>query len=78
MQLEINTIRLQAERLEPIVKKYPIIKMRFSLEGIGQTNDRIRGERDGHEKKLKGLLRLNELGGCDLGFSAVIQDDNAA
>jgi MoaA/NifB/PqqE/SkfB family radical SAM enzyme len=78
MQLEISTNGLHAERLEPIIKKYPHIKIRFSLEGVGETNDRIRGERDGFEKKVKGLLRLKELGGKDLGFGAVIQDDNAA
>jgi len=78
MQLEISSNGLHAERLEPIVKKYPKVKIRFSLEGIAATNDRIRGERDGFEKKVKGLLRLKELGGCDLGFGTVIQDDNAA
>lgn len=78
MQLEISTNGLHAERLEPIVKKYPCIKIRFSLEGLGETNDRIRGERGGFDKKVQGLLRLKELGGRDLGFGTVVQDDNTA
>jgi len=77
MTLEISSNGLHAERLEPIVKKYPCIKIRFSLEGCEATNNKIRGERDGYNKKVKGLLRLKELGGRDLGFSMVIQDDNA-
>jgi MoaA/NifB/PqqE/SkfB family radical SAM enzyme len=74
--LEISSNGLHANRLEPIIKKYPDIKVRFSLEGFEVTNNRIRGETDGFETKVKGLLRLKELGGTDLGFGAVIQDDN--
>ncbi len=77
MTLEISSNGLLSERLEPIIKKYPDIKIRFSLEGCESTNNKVRGEKDGHRKKVKGLLRLKELGGKDLGFSMVIQDDNA-
>jgi Fe-coproporphyrin III synthase len=75
-KLEISSNGLHAGRLEPIVLKYPDIKIRFSLEGFEATNNRIRGEEDGFQTKVKGLLRLKELGGRDLGFGAVIQDDN--
>ncbi|HRK33693.1 MAG TPA: SPASM domain-containing protein, partial [Candidatus Hydrogenedentes bacterium] len=74
--LEISSNGLHAERLEPIIQKYPQTKVRFSLEGFGDTNNRIRGEEGGFEKKVEGLMRLKELGGQDLGFGAVIQDDN--
>lgn len=74
--LEISSNGLHAERLEPIIKKYPQTKVRFSLEGFGETNNRIRGEQDGFAKKVAGMMRLKELGGQDLGFGAVIQDDN--
>jgi MoaA/NifB/PqqE/SkfB family radical SAM enzyme len=77
MTLEISSNGLNPERLEPIIKKYPCIKIRFSLEGCESTNNKIRGERDGYRKKVNGLRRLKELGGKDLGFSTVIQDDNA-
>lgn len=75
-KLEISSNGLHADRLEPIIKKYPDIKVRFSLEGFALTNNRIRGEEEGFEKKAAGLLRLKEIGGTDLGFGAVIQDDN--
>jgi len=77
MTLEISSNGLNAGRLEPIIKKYPNIKIRFSLEGCESTSNKIRGEKDGYRKKVEGLLRLKELGGKDLGFSMVIQDDNA-
>jgi len=75
--LEISSNGLHADKLEPIVRKYPAVKIRFSVEAFGGLNDRIRGEPQGFETKLKGLRRLRELGGKDLGFATVIQDDNA-
>ncbi len=74
--LEISSNGLRPEKLEPIILKYPDIKVRFSLEGFEERNNQIRGEKDGFRKKVNGLMRLKELGGRDLGFGAVIQDEN--
>jgi MoaA/NifB/PqqE/SkfB family radical SAM enzyme len=76
--LEISSNGLHADRLEPIIRAYPDIKIRFSLEAAGPKSDEIRGEKDGFKKKVAGLRRLKELGATDVGFAAVIQDDNAA
>jgi len=76
MKLEISSNGLYPERIEPIIKKYPNVKIRFSLEGFEQTNNKIRGEDDGFNRKTHGLLRLKELGGTDLGYAITIQDDN--
>jgi MoaA/NifB/PqqE/SkfB family radical SAM enzyme len=75
-KLEISSNGLHAKRLEPIIRKHPDIKVRFSLEGFEATNNSIRGEEDGFNQKVQGLKRLKELGGKDLGFGMVIQDDN--
>ncbi len=75
--LEISTNGLHADRLEPIIRKYPCTKVRFSLEGMDLLNDRIRGEEGGFEKKLAGMKVLQAAGGKDLGFATVIQDENA-
>jgi MoaA/NifB/PqqE/SkfB family radical SAM enzyme len=75
--LEISSNGLHAERLEPIIRKYPNTKIRFSLEAASVKNDRIRGEKDGFARKVAGLRRLKELGATDIGFATVIQDDNA-
>lgn len=76
LKLEISSNGLRPERLEPIIRKYPYVKIRFSLEGFELTSNRIRGEKDGFNTKVRGLLRLQELGGKDLGFAITIQDDN--
>jgi len=76
-KLEISTNGLNWKRLEPIVKRYPDIKIRFSLEGRGEINDRIRGERNGYQRKIEGLLHLKGMGAKDIGIATVIQDDNA-
>lgn len=76
--LEISSNGLYPERLLPIVRKYPDIKVRFSLEGDEITSNRIRGEADGFSRKVRGLELLKEAGGRDLGFAIVIQDENAS
>ena len=75
--LEISTNGLLGNRLEPIISKHPDVKIRFSLDGIGASNDRIRGEADGFTKKVTTMKRLKALGGKDLGFGVVIQEQNA-
>jgi sulfatase maturation enzyme AslB (radical SAM superfamily) len=75
-KLEISTNGLRPEKLETVIQRFPNIKIRISLEGFQQTNDRIRGERKGFETKMRAMARLKELGGTDLGFASVIQDEN--
>jgi Fe-coproporphyrin III synthase len=74
--IEISSNGLHPERLIPIVKKHPNIKIRFSLEGDQPTSDAIRGEKNGYAIKVAGLRSLKEAGGTDLGFAFVIQDEN--
>ena len=74
--MEISSNGLSPEKLVPIIKKYPNIKVRFSLEGDEATNNRIRGEDEGYATKTAGLRMLQEAGGTDLGFAFVIQDEN--
>ncbi|MFQ5471048.1 MAG: radical SAM/SPASM domain-containing protein [Gammaproteobacteria bacterium] len=75
---EISSNGLHPERLIPIIKKYPNIKVRFSLEGDEVTSDRIRGEKNGFSTKIAGMQKLQEAGGTDLGFALVIQDENVS
>ncbi|MGH8138270.1 MAG: radical SAM protein [Steroidobacteraceae bacterium] len=74
--LEISSNGLHPEKLVPIIRKYPKIKVRFSVEGDAATNNTIRGEKDGYVTKMAGLRALQEAGGQDLGFAFVIQDEN--
>jgi Fe-coproporphyrin III synthase len=75
-KLEISTNGLHGEKLLPIVKKYPDIKIRISLEAIGNANDVIRGEKNGYTKKIEAMNSLISAGGCDLGFATTFQDEN--
>lgn len=75
-QLEISTNGLQADKLERILRKHPDVKIRISLEGIGERNNAIRGEKNGFERKRNTMKRLKAAGGCDLGFATTFQDDN--
>lgn len=74
--LEISTNGLHGDVLEPIVRTYPDIKIRISVEGFEATNDRIRGERRGFQKKVATMKRLIDAGGTDLGFATTFQDEN--
>lgn len=74
--MEISSNGLYPDRLLPIIKKYPNVKVRFSLEGNESTNDTIRGETEGYRTKVAGLRMLRDAGGTDLGFAMVIQDEN--
>lgn len=74
--MEISSNGLHPERLLPIIRKYPNIKVRFSLEGDELISNRIRGEKGGYATKVAGLRMLQEAGGTDLGFAFVIQDEN--
>jgi len=75
-KLEISTNGLNKERLIGIVKKYPDIKIRISLDGIQETNNIIRGEKNGFEKKMETMTSLINIGACDLGFATTFQDEN--
>ena len=61
--LEISSNGLHPERLLPIVRKHPDVKIRFSLEGDPATSNSIRGEKDGYATKVAGLRMLQEAGG---------------
>ena len=74
--LEISTNGLHVDRLLPIIRKYPNVKIRISIEGFEATNDRIRGEKGGFHKKIDAMEKLVEAGGTDLGFATTFQDEN--
>jgi len=74
--LEISTNGLSPEKLVNIVKKYPDIKIRISLDGMESRNDTIRGEKDGFLRKMENMKKLIDAGGCDLGFGTTFQDEN--
>jgi MoaA/NifB/PqqE/SkfB family radical SAM enzyme len=67
--LEISTNGLHGDVLKSIVRTYPDIKIRNSVEGPEEKNDMIREERNGFEKKLEAMRGLVAVGGIDLRFA---------
>lgn len=76
-RLEISTNGYFTDRLVEIGRRHPEITIRISLEGLSETNDRIRGTKDGYEHAMRSFVALREAGVDDLGFAVTIQDDNA-
>jgi MoaA/NifB/PqqE/SkfB family radical SAM enzyme len=74
--LEISTNGMHGDRLEEVIREFPDTKVRISLEGFGETNNTIRGERDGFNRKVEAMDRLIAAGGTDLGFATTFQDEN--
>ncbi len=74
--MEISTNGLHPDKLVPIVKRHPDIKIRISVEGFEATNNCIRGEKEGFSKKMECMDALIEAGGRDLGFATTFQDEN--
>jgi MoaA/NifB/PqqE/SkfB family radical SAM enzyme len=75
--LEISTNGYFTERLVPIGKKHPDIRIRISLEGLPKKNDEIRGLVNGFDHSTRSMLRLKESGVKDLGFAITISHRNA-
>jgi len=76
--LEISTNGLRGHVLEKVIARYPDVKIRISVEGFAETNDEIRGEPGGFDKKMAAMKRLVAAGGTDLGFATTFQDENIA
>jgi MoaA/NifB/PqqE/SkfB family radical SAM enzyme len=75
-RLEISTNGYFTDRLVEVAKQHPDLLIRISVEGLPETNDRIRGIKNGFDHALRSYLRLREVGVKDLGFAVTIQDSN--
>jgi MoaA/NifB/PqqE/SkfB family radical SAM enzyme len=77
LHLEMSTTGYLTDRLVSVVKKHPEIRIRISLEGLPEVNDRIRGLKNGFDHALRSMLRLKELGAKDVGFAITISHRNS-
>ena len=76
-RLEISTNGYFTARLMAVARRHPELTIRISLEGLQQTNDDVRGIRDGFHRAMRSFYGLRDVGVEDLGFAVTIQDDNA-
>ncbi|MFC1596074.1 radical SAM protein [Candidatus Margulisiibacteriota bacterium] len=76
-RIVISTNGYFTERIVELVKRFPQVGIRISIEGLQEANDAIRGILDGYNRGLKTLYALREMGIKDIGFGMTIQRLNA-
>ena len=75
-RIVISTNGSYGDRILDLCKKYPSIGIRISIEGLKDTNDKIRGLKNGWENGYNTLKKLVEIGHKDVGFGMTVQDMN--
>jgi MoaA/NifB/PqqE/SkfB family radical SAM enzyme len=74
----ISTNGFFTERIIELFKKHPDLGIRISIEGLAESNDKIRGIPGGYDRTIKTLMTLRDMGIKDIGFATTIQDLNYA
>jgi MoaA/NifB/PqqE/SkfB family radical SAM enzyme len=76
-RIVISTNGFFADRILDLCREFPDIGIRISIEGLEETNNRIRGLEDGFNRGYATLKKLAEMGVKDVGFGMTVQDANA-
>ena len=76
-RIVISTNGFFSDRIIDLCKEFPQIGIRISIEGLEETNNRIRGLEDGFNRGYTTLKKLREMGMTDVGFGMTVQDANA-
>ena len=76
-RIVISTNGFFTDKIVDLCKKFPDIGIRISIEGLEETNNRIRGLEDGFNRDYSTLRKLVEMGMKDVGFGMTVQDANA-
>lgn len=76
-RIVISTNGYYTDKIVSLVKRFPKVGIRISIEGLPKVNDEIRGIENGFDRALRTLLKLREMGSKDIGFAMTVSDDNA-
>lgn len=76
-RIVISTNGFFTDRIVDLCKEFPDVGIRISIEGLEETNNKIRGLDDGFNKGYNTLKKLVEMGMKDVGFGMTVQDANA-
>lgn len=76
-RIVISTNGFFTDRIVELCKEFPNIGIRISIEGLEETNNKIRGLNDGFNKGYTTLKKLVDMGMQDVGFGMTVQDANA-
>lgn len=77
-RIVISTNGFFTDRIIDLCEEFPEVGIRVSIEGLQETNDEIRGLRDGYNRGYATLKKLVDMKHPDVGFGMTIQDRNAS
>ena len=76
-RIVISTNGYFTDRIIALAKEFPQVGIRISIEGLEETNDKIRGLENGFQRGYQTLKTLIDMGMKDVGFGMTVQDMNA-
>lgn len=76
-RIVISTNGFFTDRIIKLCEEFPNVGIRISIEGLEETNNKIRGLQDGYNKGYSTLKKLVEMKHPDVGFGMTVQDANA-
>lgn len=76
-RIVISTNGFFTDRIIDLCTEFPNVGIRISIEGMEETNNNIRGLKDGFNKGYTTLNKLVEMNHPDVGFGMTVQDANA-
>ncbi|MFH0953374.1 MAG: radical SAM protein [Verrucomicrobiota bacterium] len=75
-RIVISTNGYLTDKIVDVVRRYPDVGIRVSIEGLPAANDELRGLKDGFDHGLRTLMQLQRLGATDIGFGITVSDRN--
>jgi len=76
-RIVISTNGFYTDRIIKLCERFPKVGIRISIEGLEETNNKIRGIEDGFHKGYTTLQKLAQMKHPDIGFGMTVQDSNA-
>lgn len=76
-RIVISTNGFFTDRIIDLCREFPNVGIRISIEGLEETNNKIRGLEDGFNKGYTTLKKLVKMKHPDVGFGMTVQDANA-
>ena len=76
-RIVISTNGFFTDRIIKLCEEFPNVGIRISIEGLEETNNKIRGLADGFNKGYSTLKKLVKMKHPDVGFGMTVQDANA-
>lgn len=76
-RIVISTNGFFTDRIIKLCEEFPNVGIRISIEGLEETNNKIRGLEDGFNRGYSTLKKLVEMKHPDVGFGMTVQDVNA-